>query len=504
MLGDEQRLVAECEAEAQQHRVRAAFVEPQLAAAIAIQPITIAPQRPAEIQPTPTKPVATHNQNSGVFADVLDRWIADVEEDRPYIVVDRSRYLVAGVKATKDLDDARIQLRLAALHDRQQGDIALIRDQLRARPTCLSFEKVEERRRYTMSGVDPELAKAFSRYQDHDEVADAIRAILNPDPAVRTGLAHAAGHGRPITSDQRTSGPRPSAPVVVVAARAEPKLTPSPAAAVTPTTMPAVAPVVAVPDAVPTSLPVAPPVATTASVTASAEPVRQPVVAAAPEPDQIVRSLIATGVPLTIVDDHFVDRDALRAAKVDENFIEAVRRDHLLVVRAAQQIDDVLALIRAHATAHPGDLVRREGRFVMRGQSPADLVAMARFHEQAPQVRQKLALLYDRLNPPVPAASALSTSIRDMRPLIERHPERFSTIEPDDALREEAKAYAHEKEVKQQAAKKAQEHEDLAKAKRAALQAAEAAKVGSDPNILHGEAARRAASHAAVAKQRLP
>ena len=473
-LTDEQRLIATCEAEAKVRRTHAAIIEAQLAAAVSVEP------SPMAMTPS-SKPSVPDAGLGDSTRDTLERWITHVEVIRPYILRDRAGYTVVG-DAGPAAGDPRIEARLAALHKRQQEDIRRIVDRLRTKPTTLSFRIVEGHRIYTISGVERDLAKAFVRYQDATEVTAAIHVALNPSRHTRAGLSSGVDLNRsraPV--EQRASLPPARSTVARPAVAAEPTAS------------------------VPTKIEVEPVVPTRAKASPSTEfiapiePVKssleRPVTDRAPrDPTKIGRGLIDANVLLTIANDHFVERAALRAAKVPEELIESVRRDQLLVLRTADQVEAALVRISAHATRHSEDFVRHDGRYSLGGKAPVELVDLAHFHANAPRVQHQLKLLYDALNPPI----AEIVAVPDRRSPIERHPERFSTVEPDYAMRDEAKAYAREQE---KARRDALERGQQESARQAIRQSPEPKKASADTDTLHGEAARQAAVRAAAAQR---
>jgi len=466
-LADEQKLIAECDAEARHFRTRATIIESQLAAAVSVLPAQVATM-PAVTSPLPG--VVRRGSPSEGVADALDRWITRIETARPYIRGDRSGFYMSGHE-TMPAADPDIQARLAALHRRQQDEINRIANHLRARPTALAFDIVDGRRRFRVKGLDPDLAKAFLRYRDGPELIAVINATLNPDQDARAVL--------------RAGGDRWQSPI-------------APRAAVTPTPQPTVTP----PS--PKSATDTPSGRTAAAINdvlvskqtgASYSPLARETDPPSVDTQQIVRDLIAARIPLTIAQDHSIDRAALRASKVDEGLIETIRRDPLLIIRAADQIETALELVKAHVANHPYDLAIRSGGYVVEGDASAELVALARFHSGAPRWRQQLEAQYRALHPVVLAPASMPPVTPDRRSGIERHPERFSTIEPDLALRAEAKEYALERAKRRQSSMERSHGKDPVQP---AQQVPVPAGTSKDSDIVHGEAARRAARRAAI------
>ncbi len=472
-LSDERQLIAECDAEAGRRRTRAATIEAQLVAAVSVAPAAVG------ITPSVTPATSgvdrgrSHPANAG---DLLDLWITQIEAGRPYIRGGRSGFSVTG-HATILAAGSDAQARLAVLHRRQQHEISRIANHLRARPTALAFDIVDGRRSFRVKGLDPDLAKAFLRYRDGPELIAVIDAALNPDQGARSRL----GAG----GDQRQL---PTAPPAALAPTPHPVATP-PSSEVEIGTPPArvAATVEEVPVLEPTG-------ASSSQVGRDADP---------PSVDvkRIVRELIAARIPLTIAQDHFIDRAALRAGKVDDGFIEMIRRDPLLVICAADQIEEAFGRVRLHVARHPNDLALRPGSHSLEGDAPADLVALAKFHSGSPRWRQQIDAMYSALHPVAlaPASMAPVTPVMpvtpDCRPAIERHPERFSTVEPDLALRAEARKYALERTRKRDSSMEPSHTSDSVQSVQHVPVPADTSK---DRNIIHGEAARRAAQRAAI------
>lgn len=195
--------------------------------------------------------------------------------------------------------------------------------------------------------------------------------------------------------------------------------------------------------------PVVPPMRPVVKAQERPQPVPQKIL----DPAQVARDIVASKVPLTFDEEDRIDRAALLAAKVDASIIGALQVNPFLAGRVGLQVDAALARLQAHAKLKPLNLIRKDGRITLGGDAPAELIELSRFHSQAHRMQDRLRVLYDDLNRPV---------------FVEQPHQAVSprAIEP------------HQNEV-------AQAQESVQPA------------APADPDILHGDAARRAAERAA-------
>lgn len=374
----------------------------------------------------------------------VEQWLRRVEERRPLIVKDPTGFSLGRIKPPIDIAVAHVQARLDKLHRRQQQEIAHVVRQLPAHRRSLDTRTIDGRTRRQLVDVDPELAGPFFRYQDSPEIKAALQAIFNADPVGRSGVGIVAPPtaSRPPTVPVRdaTPSPSPRAPVVPPEPARASAMVPKPPVP-TPWVEPSAPPPIQEP-VVPAECPV---------VRAPEHPQSAPQKAL--DPAQVVRDLVARKVPLTFDEDDRIDRDALLAAKVDANIIGALQDNPYLNGRVGLQVDAALTRLQAHAKLKPLNLIRKDGRITLGGDAPAELIELSRFHGQAPRMQDRLRVLHNELN----------------RPVVVEQPRQavsLRAIEP------------HQDKV-------AQPQE----------QGPPAAPVDAD--ILHGEAARRAAQRAA-------
>lgn len=368
-LRHDRRLVAECAAEAERLRGAAVIAEARLEA-LMTAPIRVAPQIENAVPPVIAR------------VDPVEQWLRQVEERRPLIVTDGSRFTLTKGAMPAGVDAVRAQARLKALYSRQQHEIAGVVRQLPANRLLLSTRTIEGRKRHLLDGVDPALARSFFRYQDSPEIKAAIEDIF-------------AGR---FTSADRTRSPARHVPVEIVR---EPSVT-TPAPSVVPSKQQPV-PVIARPPAV---LAPAPPVArmpqapTPPTPTPSIvdPPIPTPAMPPPPlDPAKIARDLVDRNVPLTFDEDDRIDAAALLAANVDPSLIGALRNNPFLAGRVGKQVEQALAQVQTHARAKPLNLIRKGEQITLGGDAPAALIELSRFHGRAPLMQERLRRLHDKL-----------------------------------------------------------------------------------------------------------
>lgn len=396
-LRDDRRLTVDCVAEAGLLREAARLAETKLeerANTPAMAPKSII----ESVVPPPT-------------IDPVEQWLRQVEQRRPLIVNDGRRFALAGVKPPTDIGTAHVQAKLAALYRRQQDDIAHVVRQLPAHCLSLGKRQIEGRSRYCLDGVDPELAKAFFRYQDSPEIKAAVDAVVRPElcalsPVV--GKPAPAPH-RPVAIAKKIAAPvtAPQPPPALEAGQ----VTPAPSAPSPPPVTPPALPVTPIAKA-PARAPAVPP--------PTPAPYRAPSLPTpAPDPAEVARDLVARKVPLTLDAEYRVDRAGLMAAKVDARIIGALQNNAFLAGRAGLQVDQALAELQAYARANPANLIRKGEQITLGNDTPAALIELSRFHARAPLMQERLRRLHDELNKPAeqapvvtPAKDSLQQSIK--------------------------------------------------------------------------------------------
>lgn len=392
----------------------------------------------------PEPAIATEALSSSASADPIEQWLRRVEERRPLIVKDPAGFSLAGIKPPTDIAVVQVQTRLGTLYRRQQQDIVHVVRQLPAHRLSLNTRTIDGRSRRQLADVDPELASAFFRYQDSPEIKAALQAIFTPGPSGRSGVGSAT---RPPAPHSPTAPARDATAFVSPsAAPVPPEPRPAPAMASNPSTP---APLIERAITPPINEPVVPPMRSVVKAQERPQPVPQKIL----DPAQVARDIVASKVPLTFDEEDRIDRAALLAAKVDASIIGALQVNPFLAGRVGLQVDAALARLQAHAKLKPLNLIRKDGRITLGGDAPAELIELSRFHSQAPRMQDRLLVLYDDLNRPV---------------VVEQPHQTVSprAIEP------------HQNEV-------AQAQESVQPA------------APADPDILHGDAARRAAQRAA-------
>lgn len=286
-LRHDRSLVAECAAEAERLRGAAVIAEAGLEALVTA-PVSVSP--PVEIVVPPV--IAA--------ADPVEQWLRQVEERRPLIVSDGSRFRLAKGVMPVGFGAAPAQAQLKILYSRQQLEIADVVRQLPANRLSIGTRTVEGRKRHYLSGVDPALARSFFRYQDSPEIKTTVEDIF-------------AGR---FTGADRTRPPARHFPVEVVnkpsGTTAAPLAVPLEQQAV---------PVIAAPAAVARASPTEPMPQTLTSPTLSPPPPPPSIVGtpiptrAMPplplDPAKIARDLVARNVPLTLDEERRIDPAAI-------------------------------------------------------------------------------------------------------------------------------------------------------------------------------------------------
>ena len=381
-LRDDRRLTDDCVAEAGRLREAAQLAEAKLEELE--NATTIAPKPTIEaVAPSPT-------------IDLVEQWLRQVEQLRPLIMTQGRRFVLAGVKPPTGNDTAHVQGKLAILYRRQQDEIAHVVRQLPAHRLSLGKRQIKGRSRYYLDGVDPELAKAFFRYQDSPEIKAAIDAVVRPELSARSpvvGKPVPAPH-RPVATAKETATPVPaSQPLPALEARqitADPPVPPPPALPM--------APIAEAPARTPALPPPTP------------APYRAPSLPTpAPDPAEVARDLVSRKVPLTLDAEHRIDRAALVAAKVDASIIDALQNNAFLAGRAGLQVDQALAELQAYARANPANLIRKGDQITLGNDTPAALIELSRFHARAPLMQDRLRRLHDELNAPAEHAPAVAS-----------------------------------------------------------------------------------------------
>lgn len=133
--------------------------------------------------------------------------------------------------------------------------------------------------------------------------------------------------------------------------------------------------------------------------------------------------------------------------------VGALQSDAYLAVRVGLQVDQAIAQVQDHAKLKPLNLIFEDGRVTLGGDAPAALIELLRFHSEAPQVQERLKTLYDGLKLPGVSEQSLPTASS-----VVVEPAQINPVEPQERVEPAAPI---------------------------------------DTDILHGEAARRAAQRAA-------
>lgn len=371
----------------------------------------------------PAVPIAAAIPSAAAPAGQVEKWLQLVGKARPLILKDDTGFSVNEINAPIELAAAKVQAELGILYRRQQEDIANVVRQLPAHRLLLSTRNIGGRSRRTLVDVAPELASAFYRYQDSPEIEAALHAVFYPEQAHRSGVGSmprssiinvlAAQERTPSTLVSETTPPAPKLPTDASAA-----FDPPPSAS--PVGGSAERPIRARDN---------PPVRSEVRAPESIQTAPQKSL----DPAQVARDLVARSARLTFDPNNLIDRESLVAAKVAPGMVVALQRNAYLAVRVGVQVDRAVEQVRNHAKLNPLNLIEKDGLITLGGEAPAALVELLRFHSAAPAVQERLKTLYDDLKLPGVSEQSLPAV---SSPAVE--PEQINAVQPQERVEPEA------------------------------------------------------------------